>query len=392
MVAEEDLEYPTIQVQPRAGREQLRVRDRPVGRRRRPAEPADPERRGRRRGGRRGAQRPVLLQPARPGGEPRRRRSGRSTGSSPSCGSVLIDAPKGVILSSGSGRFAATVTNQLDQPVTREDPGGRGRAARGRGAGRGASSSEPKSRTTVLLNASSSALGVRNVTLLLTDTDGVPLGSVRQPADPLEPGQQRDLADHRHRRRAAVRRDPGPPVPPDPGGGPLMTERAGDRAGPGSRQQRGDGRRHDRVPDERVRPVRAAGRGARRLAARRRLQHRQHDPEHALHPVGRRHLQRRPGAAAGARDAGRPGRRRRLHQPDHHPGRDVPRGRVRRARRGRALGDAACSCRPTTTTPTWRPSGTRSSRSPASACRRSSSTGCTSWSARSSTPAAGSGR
>ena len=33
------------------------------------------------------------------------------------------------------------------------------------------------SRATVLLNASSSALGVRNVTLLLTDTDGVPLGS-----------------------------------------------------------------------------------------------------------------------------------------------------------------------------------------------------------------------
>ena len=32
-------------------------------------------------------------------------------------------------------------------------------------------------RTTVLLNASSSAIGIRNVTLLLTDTAGVPLGT-----------------------------------------------------------------------------------------------------------------------------------------------------------------------------------------------------------------------
>jgi hypothetical protein len=35
----------------------------------------------------------------------------------------------------------------------------------------------PESRTTVLLNATSSAIGVRNVTLLLTDTGDVPIGS-----------------------------------------------------------------------------------------------------------------------------------------------------------------------------------------------------------------------
>lgn len=90
--------------------------------------------------------------------------------------SVQIDAPKAVILSSGSGKFAATVTNDLDQPVSV-----RVRAV-----------SEPplrvtvpdqtialgpESRTTVLLQAASSAVGIRNVTLLLTDVDDVPLGS-----------------------------------------------------------------------------------------------------------------------------------------------------------------------------------------------------------------------
>jgi len=35
----------------------------------------------------------------------------------------------------------------------------------------------PGSRTTVLLNASSQAVGVRNVTLQLTDTEGTPIGS-----------------------------------------------------------------------------------------------------------------------------------------------------------------------------------------------------------------------
>ena len=90
--------------------------------------------------------------------------------------SVRVDAPKAVILSSGSGRFAATVTNGLDQPVSvrvqaLSDPP--------------LKVAVPKetielgseSKTTVLLSASSSAVGIRNVTLLLTDTDDVPLGS-----------------------------------------------------------------------------------------------------------------------------------------------------------------------------------------------------------------------
>jgi hypothetical protein len=90
--------------------------------------------------------------------------------------SVTVDAPKAVILSSGSGRFAATVSNALDEPVSvriraLSDP-----------PLRVAVPSEtidlgPDSRTTILLNASSSAVGIRNVTLVLTDVDDVPLGS-----------------------------------------------------------------------------------------------------------------------------------------------------------------------------------------------------------------------
>jgi hypothetical protein len=90
--------------------------------------------------------------------------------------SVTIDAPKAVILSSGSGRFAATVTNGLDQPVSVKiraltDPPLRIAVPE--------ESIElaPDRSTTVLLNASSSAIGIRNATLLLTDADDVPLGS-----------------------------------------------------------------------------------------------------------------------------------------------------------------------------------------------------------------------
>jgi hypothetical protein len=89
---------------------------------------------------------------------------------------VRIDAPKAVILSSGSGRFAATITNSLDQAVSVKvravaDPPLEV-AVPTETIEIGA-----ESRTTVLLNASSSAVGIRNVTLLLTDVDGVPLGS-----------------------------------------------------------------------------------------------------------------------------------------------------------------------------------------------------------------------
>lgn len=88
---------------------------------------------------------------------------------------VHVEA-RAVILSSGSGRFSATVENTLDQPVTvRLDaatepplrvsvPGDSLDVAAG-------------SRASILLNASSSAIGTRTVRLSLTDTDGTPLGS-----------------------------------------------------------------------------------------------------------------------------------------------------------------------------------------------------------------------
>lgn len=90
--------------------------------------------------------------------------------------SVRIDGPKAVILSSGSGRFAATVTNGLDQPVSVKiraiaEPPLRVTVP--------AETIElrPESQSTVLLNASSSAVGIRNLTLTLTDSDDAPLGS-----------------------------------------------------------------------------------------------------------------------------------------------------------------------------------------------------------------------
>ena len=89
---------------------------------------------------------------------------------------VRIDAPKAVILSSGSGRFAASITNTLDQAVSVRV---RAVADPPLEVAVPAETIEigPDSRTTVLLNASSSAGCIRNVTLLLTDIDDVPLGS-----------------------------------------------------------------------------------------------------------------------------------------------------------------------------------------------------------------------
>ena len=90
--------------------------------------------------------------------------------------SVKVTAPKAVILSSGSGRFSATVTNTLDQPVTVRldavtDPLLRV-SAPDRDVEIGAGD-----RTSILLNASSKAVGVRNAMLLLTDSEGTALGS-----------------------------------------------------------------------------------------------------------------------------------------------------------------------------------------------------------------------
>ena len=92
--------------------------------------------------------------------------------------SVRIDAPRAVILSSGSGRFAATVTNGLDQPVSvkiraiADAPLRIDVPAETIELGPG-----PNTQSTVLLNASSPASGIRNLTLLLTDVDDQPLGS-----------------------------------------------------------------------------------------------------------------------------------------------------------------------------------------------------------------------
>ena len=89
---------------------------------------------------------------------------------------VRIDAPRAVILSSGNGRFAASVTNPLDEPVSVRiravaDP------PLDVSVPKQPVELGPRSRTTVLLDAASSAVGIRDVTLVLTDRDGVPLGS-----------------------------------------------------------------------------------------------------------------------------------------------------------------------------------------------------------------------
>jgi len=92
--------------------------------------------------------------------------------------SIRVSAPRAVYLSSASGRFAATITNGLDQAVrvsikaladaplsitgpTTVDIG-------------------PRGRTTVLLTAHTRKVGVHNVTLMVTDRAGAPLGSSDQ--------------------------------------------------------------------------------------------------------------------------------------------------------------------------------------------------------------------
>jgi hypothetical protein len=92
--------------------------------------------------------------------------------------SVQIGAPPGVTLSSATGDFVATITNRLLQPVTV--------SVRAR-SDNGIVVTPPEpvelaadSRTSVLLQARTSEASVHNVTLLLTDTDGTPLGSSDQ--------------------------------------------------------------------------------------------------------------------------------------------------------------------------------------------------------------------
>jgi hypothetical protein len=89
--------------------------------------------------------------------------------------SVEIGAPPGVTLSSASGDFVATITNRLNHTVTVSVQ------ARS-GNGIEVTPPEPvelgpRSRTSVLLEARTPEAAVHNVTLLLTDSEGTPLGS-----------------------------------------------------------------------------------------------------------------------------------------------------------------------------------------------------------------------
>lgn len=90
-------------------------------------------------------------------------------------GGITVTAPPSVTLSSASGRFAAALANDLDEPVTvrleaRTDaPITIEAPAEVRLA--------PGERTSVLLTATSDRIGLHEVELVVTDTAGVPLGS-----------------------------------------------------------------------------------------------------------------------------------------------------------------------------------------------------------------------
>lgn len=88
---------------------------------------------------------------------------------------VDIVAPTAVTLSSASGRFSATVSNGLNQPirvginaVADQDLVIRGPELIDVPA---------EQQTTVLLNATTTRLGQHNVQLVLVDSDGIPLGA-----------------------------------------------------------------------------------------------------------------------------------------------------------------------------------------------------------------------
>jgi hypothetical protein len=90
-------------------------------------------------------------------------------------GSIRVEGPSAVTLSGSSGRFAATIVNGLDQPVTvairpLSDPGIRISAPR-------SVQVSAASRMTVLLNARQAQAGVHNVTLQVVDSEGVHIGS-----------------------------------------------------------------------------------------------------------------------------------------------------------------------------------------------------------------------
>ena len=92
--------------------------------------------------------------------------------------SILIEAPPSVTLSSDSGRFSVTVSNNLDEPVTVAIDA----IADGPVVIEGPDTVElaARSRRTVLLTASTERQGVHNVTLVVTDLQGTALGSSDQ--------------------------------------------------------------------------------------------------------------------------------------------------------------------------------------------------------------------
>ena len=89
--------------------------------------------------------------------------------------SIRVQAPPAVTLSSSSGKFSATVVNGLDHPV-------RVRLESVADAPLQISDTDTldipaRGRASVLLEATTSRLGVQNVELLVTTEDGRPLGS-----------------------------------------------------------------------------------------------------------------------------------------------------------------------------------------------------------------------
>jgi hypothetical protein len=89
--------------------------------------------------------------------------------------SIQVDAPPAVTLSSTTGRFSATIANNLDHPV-------RVRVESLADAPLTIADTDPieiaaGGRSSVLLEAATTQLGVHNVELVVTTEDGTPLGS-----------------------------------------------------------------------------------------------------------------------------------------------------------------------------------------------------------------------
>ena len=111
------LRYPKWQEAAELDQRELRLGRRADPQRGRPAEPAHPQQRGLRHRHRPGPRHRVVLRPHRPI-ENRASADGSRVWIETRLGRVHVEAPRAVTLSSSSGRFQATVSNDLDQPVT----------------------------------------------------------------------------------------------------------------------------------------------------------------------------------------------------------------------------------------------------------------------------------